>query len=359
MAAAAPWSESLEERRKAFMTYLLRGVAAITFDNLPDGLELDCPVLAEILTAYNHTDRILGVSRDATVLATAVLGLNGINPRPRGATASRLLVTQLLSDSPRPENRIVARIDPVGWTMANRAKVLKALYTVLIYGGQNRLDGEVPLTRFKVWWRVVGWPVELAAQLYGPSLNFTFADCFKANEEQDSQKNAVEDALRLLVRHFGSVPRGMPGAPIDQTKQFGSVNIRAILDAGEHAQADPKNANPQAVTEATEFLDMVETLRPGKRRHRSPGKPLIGEVLKGIVNRAAELDPTTIGILRLRIIHGDWRFHVETHASEKAPENMCDRPNTTPESAPSEHPGASRHRRGAHLEHLFRSSRVA
>jgi hypothetical protein len=335
MATAAPWSESLEERRKAFMSYLLRGVAAITFDNLPDGLELDCPVLAEILTAYHHTDRILGVSRDATVLATAVLGLNGINIRPRGATASRLLVTQLLSDSPRPENRKVARIDPVGWTLANRAKVLKALYTVLIYGCQNRLDGEVPLTRFKVWWRLVGWPVELAAQLYDPALNFTFDACFKVAEAQDAQKNAVETALRLLVRHFRSIPRG---APIDPAVQFGSVHIRSILDAGERAQVDPKNANPKAIADATEVLDMMETLRPGKRRHRSPGKPLIGEVLNGIVNRAVELDPTIIGILRLRTLHGDWWFHVETHASEEALENVCTRPNTTPAGAPSEHP---------------------
>ena len=40
---------------------------------------------------------------------------------------SRGLQARLVTDDPRPENRPFTHEDPLGWTQANRAKILRAV----------------------------------------------------------------------------------------------------------------------------------------------------------------------------------------------------------------------------------------
>ena len=56
----------------------------------------------------------------------------------------------------------------MGWTLANRARILRALYTLLRCNPQVRAapaDRHPSKTRFKAWWDLVGAPLELAAML--------------------------------------------------------------------------------------------------------------------------------------------------------------------------------------------------
>jgi hypothetical protein len=239
-----------------------------------------------------------------------------------------------MTDDPRPEDRQVIHVDPIGWTTINRPKLLRMFYTLLIYGCRNRPAGQVPRTRFDTWWTLVGWPIELAAHLYDPALHFDLTECFKATEALDTQKAGVVAALNLLRRQFGSVPRGVP---VPQSVRFGSTQIRSILDGGEQARMDLKQPNAQALIDlAGEFLDLFEALY-GKRL-RSPSKSKLGEALKSIVDRPEDLDPATVGILRLSIIHGLWWFHVETHTPTGAAGNTVSSVVGSPKGAQPEPP---------------------
>jgi hypothetical protein len=281
-ATGALWADDPNERRKAMFAYSMQGVASLVFDNIADGSEITCPVIEEMLTSPTISDRVLGVSDTRTALTSTIISFNGNNIRIGGALSSRVLGNRLATDDPRPEDRVVTHTDPIAWTAINRPRLLQAFYMLLRYGGRNRPGGQAPQTRFPTWWTLVGWPIELAAELYDPTLHFDLTACFKATEAQDTRKAGVITAIDLLRGVFGSVPRG---APVTPAVQFGSVNIRSLLDAGEQARMDLKQPNAQAqIDTANAFLDMLENLRGGKR-HRSPSKILIGEALKTIVDR--------------------------------------------------------------------------
>jgi hypothetical protein len=203
----------------------------------------------------------------------------------------------LLTDDPNPENRSVAHADPIGWTWDHRAEILRYVYTILIYGCRNRPQEQVAKTRFKTWWRLVGWPVELAASLIRVELNFETV--FKATEAQDSKAAGIVTALHLLKNTFGD-------------KWFRARDIRTILDQGELARATFQRtgaSNEAAIRAAVAFLEMVEELT-GKR-NRNPITNVIGKALVGIADRPVNLDDTTRGVLRTRLHDGNNEFSVE------------------------------------------------
>jgi hypothetical protein len=216
---AAAWSSSSEERRKALLAYLGDGVAAVTFDNLKRGTQINDPHVDKILTGPTHTDRLLGVSENRTVPALTILIWTGNNVGPKGETASRSLVIRLTTRRPDPENRPVRHLDPLEWTRANRGLILRHLYTVLL--GSPRLRPaerdstepakDEPQTRFKLWWHCIGAAIQHAATchrdlfaLKDPKCEpvaITFRDEFLANETSDEQTNALALVLGLLRQH--------------------------------------------------------------------------------------------------------------------------------------------------------------
>jgi hypothetical protein len=137
-AAAAAWSENAEERKKALFSYLRQGVACLAWDNIGRGSAISCPHIEAALTASEISDRVLGVSRVETVPSTTVQIFTGNSITPRGDMASRSLMLALNVNRPDPENRAFAHADPLAWTQANRPKIVRALYTLLIAGALNR-----------------------------------------------------------------------------------------------------------------------------------------------------------------------------------------------------------------------------
>jgi hypothetical protein len=261
-----------------------------------------------------------------------VVSCNGNNIRAIGALSSRVLGNRLMTDDSYPQNRPVTHTDPIGWTAINRPRILKGLYTILIYGCRNRPSGQVPLTRFDNWWLLVEWPTEAAAALCEPALHFCFVDCFKATEAQDSRRVSITETLRFLRSTFGSIDRDTkavqagtaqvnPGTTGADAVKFGSVHIRNILDAGERGREDPSKTGAQAQIDlANEFLDLFEALKD--RRRHSPTKIMISKALEPITDRPEELDATTVGILRYTSTHNIGRFYVEIHTLPTAANNI-------------------------------------
>jgi hypothetical protein len=171
--AAAAWSDNAEERKKALFAYLRQGVAALIWDNIARGANISCAHIEAALTAPEISDRVLGVSDSETVPATTVQMFTGNSIAPRGDMTSRSFVVSLNVDRPDPENRSFTHADPVGWTQANRVKILSALYTILVGGILQRPQGQVAKTRFKAWWGLIGWSMEYAASLLGVKLDCT------------------------------------------------------------------------------------------------------------------------------------------------------------------------------------------
>jgi hypothetical protein len=200
-AAAAGWSDSSEERKKALFSYLRQGVACLAWDNISRGLAISCPHIEAALTMPETQDRVLGASRVERVPSTTVQIFTGNSITPRGDMASRSLMLALNVDRPDPENRAFAHADPLAWTQANRPKILRALYTLLIAGALNRPKQQEAKTRFKIWWNLIGWPMEYAAGMIGTTLNCT--ELMQAGEVGDEEASAVSAALTIMLKNWG------------------------------------------------------------------------------------------------------------------------------------------------------------
>ena len=194
--AAAAWSDNAEERKKALFSYLRQSVAALVWDNIPRGSNVTCSHIEAALTASEISDRVLGVSSVETVPATTVQIFTGNSIAPRGDMASRSFVLSLTVDRPDPENRTFAHADPLAWTLANRAKILSAFYTILMGGILRRPEGQVAKTRFKDWWSLIGWPVEYAANLLGIELDC--AELLRSNKSKEEEASATSRVLTIL-----------------------------------------------------------------------------------------------------------------------------------------------------------------
>lgn len=195
-AAAAAWSDSVEERKKALFSYLRQGVAALVWDNIARGKAVSCPHIEAALTAPEISDRVLGDSISEIVPATTVQIFTGNSIMPRGDMASRSFILPLNVDRPDPENREFKHADPLAWTQANRGEILRALYTILIGGALSRPEGQAAKTRFKLWWGLIGWPMEHAAEQLGIKLDC--AALLLAGEAEEEEASAASRVLTIL-----------------------------------------------------------------------------------------------------------------------------------------------------------------
>ena len=249
--SAAAWSDIEEERRKSLLSYLLEGLPAIIWDNIPRGRALGCPHIEKSCTSSYYSDRRLGATEMVTVSCSVVHMFTGNNIHPKGDLASRSLQVRLDVDRPDPENRSFAHSDPIGWTEANRGKILAALYTILL-GNPALLPTSnlVPQTRFKGWWRIVGAAIEFAANHHireyqaavaclaidantiNPPCQINFRDMFLTQDTNDEESASLGEVLAALATKFG------------RATGFKSSDIAALMNAtaDNFQSADDKEA---------------------------------------------------------------------------------------------------------------------
>jgi hypothetical protein len=211
--AAAAWSTNEEERRKSLLSYFLEGVSYILWDNIVRGSQISCPHVERSCTSAYYSDRLLGVSETVATAASTIHFFTGNNIGPRGDLASRSLHIRLAVDRADPENRGFEHPDPVAWTEANRAEILRALYTILLGNPQLAEPRDAPSkTRFKRWWRLIGSAVEHADRQAPPPKDqkgdrepLDFQKLFLAQEEDEEESGSLADALAILERQW---PKG-------------------------------------------------------------------------------------------------------------------------------------------------------
>jgi hypothetical protein len=305
-AAAAGWSDNAEERKKALFSYLRQGVACLAWDNIARGSAISCPHIEAALTAAETSDRVLGVSRVETVPSTTVQIFTGNSITPRGDMASRSLMLALSVDRPDPENRAFAHTDPLGWTQANRPKIVRAFYTLLIAGALKRPQQQEAKTRFKSWWTLVGWPVEYAAGLIGTAFNCT--EVMRAGEAGDEEASAASAALSILREIWGSraftardVVKAMTVEP-----NFGAWSTATSGDNVDKSRAE-------AISDALGEL-------VGRRLDR-PTAHSIGKLFqKRLVGRPTWIgDGHIVATLRKSTGHSENTYHVDTSAPGQNP----------------------------------------
>jgi hypothetical protein len=297
-AAAAAWSESPEERKKALFSYLRQGVAALAWDNIARGSAISCPHIEAALTASEISDRVLGASKVETAPAGTVHIFTGNSIMPRGDMASRSMILPLKVDRPDPENRSFTHTDPLAWTQAHRPQIMRALYTLLIAGALNRPKDQTVKSRFKIWWSLVGWPVEYAAGLIG--LNVDCTELLRAGEAGDEEASAVSTALTLLHSLWGpchfmakDVVRAM--TPVPKLDVF---SLYPKVDDAEKATAD-------AIADALGEL-------VGKRLDR-PTAHSIGKLFqKRLVGRPAWIgDGQDVAVLKRTRGHSENSYYID------------------------------------------------
>jgi hypothetical protein len=290
-AAAAAWSENSEERKKALFSYLRQSLACVVWDNIPRGAAISCAHIEAALTASDISDRVLGVSHVETVPSTTVQIFTGNSIMPRGDMASRSLMLALNVNRPDPENRAFAHADPLAWTQANRPKIVRALYTLLVAGALNRPKQQEVKTRFKTWWNLVGWSMEYAASLIGTTVNCT--ELMRAGEAEDEEASAVSTALTIMLEIWG----GRSFTSMDVVKAM----ILEMEDA-EKAKAEP-------------ICDALGEL-VGKRLDR-PTARSIGKLLtKRLVGRPAWIgDGQVVATLKRSVGHNANTYQILVSAS--------------------------------------------
>jgi hypothetical protein len=207
--AACAWSDSEEERRKNLTSQLMAGAAYIVWDNIEKGSQISSRCIEMALTSGYYEDRKLGTNQMANAASSAIHFFTGNNIGAKGDLASRDLKIRLEVDRPDPENRDFKHPNPLDWTKAYRADILRAFYTILLGNPQLQMPVDAPAhTRFKMWWRLVGSAVENAVRLYGGSLDFR--DLFIAQEEADDEDTvSLVDFLETVLQRW---PKGFTAA---------------------------------------------------------------------------------------------------------------------------------------------------
>ena len=210
-AAASAWSKDAEERRKALFSFFLSGVSLLCFDNIPRGMDLHCPHVEKALTSGEISDRMLGTNVTRTASTAGVLAWTGNAISARADLATRVLAIDITAASSNPANRTVRHGEPVEWTRKNRARILAALFTILM-APRPCVKVSDRKTRFKRWWWEVGLAVERA---FGGRIDF--AAMFDASIGRDIEGAALAEFLGALVEEYG-------------TREFSAADVAWMLD---------------------------------------------------------------------------------------------------------------------------------
>jgi hypothetical protein len=293
--AAAAWSDNEEERRKALFSYLRQGVASICWDNIPRGTQISSAAIEKALTSPETSDRILGESNSETVPSTTIQDFTGNNIDSKGDMTSRRFRIVINVDRPDPENREFAHPDPIGWTIRHRSEILKRLYTILIYGCRSRPADQVAKTRFKDWWSLCGWPVELGASLIGEKIDC--AALLAAGESIDEETCAAGAVLSILKSEFG-------------LREFTAKDIVKILEEGVPT-AFGMYVSEAAKEKAERLIDALGEML-GKRLVR-PTPGTVGILLKNrLVDRPTYIDGSnTAAALKVRSEKHTNHYHID------------------------------------------------
>lgn len=146
-----------EELEKILGSYALRGAAIVNFDNV--NVPYGGGPLDRVLTAQGQVDvRILGRSETPSIRWRPFIFASGNNVVLRGDVARRLLVSRIVPDTERPEERDGFRIQRLpDWCREHRARLVVDALTILrayVVAGQPSV-GLKPWGSYELWTELV------------------------------------------------------------------------------------------------------------------------------------------------------------------------------------------------------------
>jgi hypothetical protein len=118
------------------------------------------------------------------------------------------------------------------------------LYTILLGGVLQRPQGQVAKTRFKLWWGLIGWPVEYAADLLGIKLDCS--ELLRAGEVAEEEASATSRVLAILKKRWG----GKTFTTRDVVKELAKVN--SMIEDGAERAAELADALGELIGKALE-----------------------------------------------------------------------------------------------------------
>jgi hypothetical protein len=198
--APAAFPSDNDECRKFLLAELLRGPAVITFDNLTSDL-LAHRSLCTALTSEYLSDRILGISKTATVSTRTLFLSSGNNVGPVKDMTRRTVTINLDVRCESPATRNFKRPNLIQEVRAERAKYVSAALTIILAHIQTGQPDEVTktLAGFHVW---TTWCVK-------PLLSLGYSDpvsAVVAAMSEDPDRELLGRLLEIWHEQFGSTP---------------------------------------------------------------------------------------------------------------------------------------------------------
>ena len=216
--------------------------------------------LAAAMTTSVYEQRVLGVSRDASVPTTVLFGLTGNNITLGNDEVTRWMVCRLAPATARPQERAFRHPDVVAHALTIRPQVLRDVVGIVAGFLASAHVGK-PATRYPKWDRLVRQPLMWA----GAS---DVAQVFQANAEQSEPVRAHRALLHALRQIFSH-------------REFKAADVAAAAVAS-HAGA---NATLRFALEslAVRAIDQARS---------------VGHALRAAVGRAAEVDGHTLRLAK-------------------------------------------------------------
>jgi hypothetical protein len=156
----ATWGTDNGEQRKIITSVMMTSGAPVSvFDNLPSGHTIRFPVMSELITASNWSDRPLGRSEMVTLPNNLLWVVNG-NNLTVGDDLGRRTIWCRLDPDVRPDTRDPSNFaagDLNEWLQLHRAEVLHALLTLLcgwVAAGMPKTNHH--MASFGAWPRTLG-----------------------------------------------------------------------------------------------------------------------------------------------------------------------------------------------------------
>jgi hypothetical protein len=198
--APAAFPTENDECRKFLLAELLRGPAVITFDNLTSDL-LAHRSLCTALTSEFLSDRILGISKTATVSTRTLFLCSGNNVGPIKDMTRRTVTINLDPGVESPATRNFKRPNLIQEVRENRPKYVSAALTLILARIQSNQPRQLTrtLAGFTAW---TDWCVEPVLQLGYPDPISSVVAAMAA----DPDKELLGRILNAWYEQFGSAP---------------------------------------------------------------------------------------------------------------------------------------------------------
>lgn len=194
--------ENDEEVRKSITSLLLMGLNVIAWDEVH---QIKGKVMSQLITSDTWSDRLLGSSTVVQLENRATFVCAGNNVGLKGDLFRRVVRIRLETDMERPQDRDAASFrhpDLGAWTMANRAELMSAVFTLV----RAWVQAGRPTPAAGGFGSFEGWYATIGGILENAGLPFSLQGTRDWADRADEERVLWSDHLDWLERVYESSP---------------------------------------------------------------------------------------------------------------------------------------------------------